>query len=171
MNGLKAQSPLIETTSTVNSEQNSLILCNLPNDQKSSANSKSGSAERRDRRISRLGDRSGDRSGDPLNETCTSPNPMQTAGKPSNGVSNYNIETLLAETANLKRNSDRLLAAPDDNQNNNNQPQLPAAFSESDLFKQADPDKNSKLYRDCLYNFYFNYYYNLQNAFGDQLKN
>ena len=148
----------------MNSEQNSLILCNLPNDQKSSANSKAGGADRRDRRIFRLGDRPGDQ----LSETCTSPNPIQT-GKPSNGVSNYNIETLLAESANLKRNSDHLAELT----NQNHQQQLPAAILENDLLKQADQDKNSKLYRNCLYNFYYNYYYmnNLQSAFGDQLKN
>ena len=97
---------------------------------------------------------------------------MQT-GKPSNGVSNYNIETLLAETANLKRDSDRLNELNNELNNQNHQQHLPAAFLESDLFKQADQDKNSKLYRDCLYNFYYNYYYmnSLQNAFGDQLKN
>lgn len=94
---------------------------------------------------------------------------MQTTGKPSNGVSNYNIETLLAETNNLKRNSDRLVE-PDDHQIN--QQQLPAAFLESELFKQADQDKNSNsLYRDCLYKIYFNYYCNLQSQFSDRLKN
>lgn len=101
---------------------------------------------------------------------------MQTAnGKPSNGVSNYNIETLLAETANLKRNSaTRLNELKDPHELSNPkhpQQQLPAAFLESDLFKQAEQDKNSKLYRDCLYNFYYNYYYSLQSAFSDQLKN
>lgn len=153
----------------MNSEQNSLPVCNQPNDQKSSANSclaKGGSAERRrvdERRIFRLTDRA---SGD--QQTCTSPNPTQTAnGKPSNGVSNYNIETLLAESA--KRQSDSLNELNDQHElSNAKHLQLPS-FEESDLYKQAAKG-NMELYRDCLYKFYYSFYYAMQQTpIGDQL--
>ena len=147
------QSPLIETTTTINSEQNSLLLCNLASDdKKSSANI--------DNKLM-LNDK-----------TCLSPIPNQTASsKQSNGVSNYNIETLLAETAKLKRNSDQLDYLKLDQQLNGSQLNQ-QAFLNNDIFKQIDQDKNSKMYRDYLYNFYYSYYYmNSLNAFNGQLKN
>lgn len=154
---------LIETTSTVNSEQNSL-LCNVQTDQKSSANKDAKTAVEKE-------------------VVCRSPDLYQTStttialNKP-NGVSNYNIETLLAETAKLKRNSERFDYPNDQPQltqqlyqqsflnNNNNE------LANPDLIKQLDQDKNLKnlkMYNDYFFNCYYNYLY--MNNFYGQMKN
>lgn len=151
--------PLVDATSTVNSELNSLM-CNEKSDQKISANKKSNDNLN-------LNENDNDdlikRESPEVNQTIIS-----TVTKPTNGFSNYNIDTLLAKTAELKRKSD--------NDSNNQQAVLNGQqlnypnLLNNDLIKQMEQIKNGNTigtnnpYHDYLYNYYYSIYLNNLNA-------